>query len=60
MGIVEPNVEVPEGDVKKGQKLFKAKCGQCHTVNKGGESKSGPNLHGLFGKLSGSDKGFLG
>ncbi|ETW34305.1 hypothetical protein PFTANZ_04985 [Plasmodium falciparum Tanzania (2000708)] len=30
----EPQVQVPEGDYKKGAKLFKAKCAQCHTINK--------------------------
>lgn len=27
-------VEMPEGDIKKGAKLFKTRCGQCHTVEK--------------------------
>eukprot|EP00933_Yihiella_yeosuensis_P021500 TRINITY_DN16_c0_g1_i4.p1 TRINITY_DN16_c0_g1~~TRINITY_DN16_c0_g1_i4.p1 ORF type:complete len:161 (+),score=22.02 TRINITY_DN16_c0_g1_i4:147-629(+) len=35
MPVPEPDVQVPEGDVKKGAKLFKAKCAQCHTIEKG-------------------------
>ncbi|KAI4835958.1 cytochrome c [Plasmodium brasilianum] len=49
----EPQVEVPAGDYKKGAKLFKAKCAQCHTINKGGAVKQGPNLHGFYGRKSG-------
>merc|ERR1719214_216920 len=47
----EPEVEVPTGDVKKGAKLFKGKCAQCHTINAGGPTKQGPNLHALIGRV---------
>jgi len=49
----EPSVEVPDGDAKKGAKIFKAKCAQCHTINAGGAAKQGPNLHGFYGRESG-------
>eukprot|EP01068_Selenidium_serpulae_P012722 Selendium_serpulae@DN5870_c1_g2_i2.p1 len=49
----EPEVQVPPGDATKGAKIFKQKCAQCHTVNKGGASKQGPNLHGFYGRPSG-------
>merc|ERR1711948_100185 len=58
MPIEEPNVEVPEGEVKKGAKLFKGKCAQCHTIEKGGNSKQGPPLWGVFGRQSGTLEGF--
>merc|ERR1712190_657788 len=58
MPIAEPQVDVPEGDVKKGAKLFKAKCAQCHTIEKGGNSKQGPPLWGLIGRQSGTVDGF--
>jgi cytochrome c len=47
-------VEVPAGNVKKGAKLFKAKCAQCHTCEKGGAAKQGPPLWGLMGRESGT------
>merc|ERR1712157_283626 len=30
-----------------GAKLFKAKCAQCHTIEKGGNAKHGPPLYGV-------------
>jgi len=46
------------GNVENGEKLFKARCSQCHTANKGGPNKQGPNLYGIFGRKSGSVPGY--
>ena len=49
---------LPEGDAKKGAKIFKAKCAQCHTIEKGGVTKQGPNLNGVIGRDAGTSGGF--
>ena len=56
--IPEPTVDVPSGNSKKGAKLFKSKCAQCHSIDKGGAVKQGPNLFGIFGRAAGSAEGF--
>lgn len=46
------------GDAKKGAGLFKTRCAQCHSVVESEGNKIGPNLHGLFGRKTGSVEGF--
>lgn len=44
-------------DAAKGKKVFK-KCKACHTVNKGGKNRVGPNLFGIVGSKAAAVKGY--
>ena len=46
-----------DGDADHGAQIFK-RCGACHTIDKGGPTKIGPNLYGVVGRKSGSIEGF--
>ncbi len=45
-------------DIKKGAKMFKKKCTACHTMDKGGKAKVGPNLFGIMGKKIATTEGY--
>ncbi len=45
------------GDAARGEKVFK-KCKACHTIKAGAKHRVGPNLHGVFGRTSGTAKGY--
>jgi len=44
-------------NIQNGENVFK-KCAVCHTVDKGGANKVGPNLYGLLGRDVGTHAGF--
>ncbi|XP_033216127.1 cytochrome c-like [Belonocnema kinseyi] len=46
------------GDAENGRKIFAKICATCHTVEKGGRNKVGPNLFGIVGKTTGSHPTF--
>jgi cytochrome c len=43
-----------DGDPAKGKDAFVRQCAICHTVDKGGENRLGPNLFGVLGKRAGT------
>lgn len=48
---------VAAADAAKGEKIAKA-CAACHTFDKGGKNKVGPNLWGVVGRKKDSHEGF--
>ena len=40
-------------DLANGEKQF-GKCRSCHTIEAGGPNRTGPNLHGVFGRKAGT------
>ena len=45
-------------DVAKGEAAFVRQCAICHTIDKGGEHRLGPNLFGILGRRAGTAQGF--
>lgn len=46
------------GEASRGQRVFNQQCRACHTLEKDGASVAGPNLHGVFGRKSGTGGGY--
>jgi cytochrome c len=46
-----------EATMKLGQRVF-LMCRSCHSTEKDGRHKVGPNLHGIFGAKAGTKEGF--
>lgn len=46
-----------KADAAAGEAIFK-KCAACHTGEKGGANKVGPNLYGIVGRAMGAHEGF--
>lgn len=42
----------------EGKALFRKNCGACHTSEKNGSNRQGPNLYGVVGRAAGTKEGF--
>jgi cytochrome c len=47
-----------DGDPAKGKTAFVRQCVICHTSEKGGENRFGPNLFGVVGRKAGAAPGY--
>ena len=57
-GLAVTAASAQSGDAARGQRVFNLQCKACHTLEKGGASVAGPNLHGVFGRKAGTAAGF--
>ena len=46
-----------QADLDNGRQVF-ARCRSCHTITPGGPNMTGPNLHGVIGRVAGTHAGF--
>ena len=46
-----------QGDLENGRAVF-ARCRSCHTITPNGPNMTGPNLHGVIGRVAGTHAGF--
>ncbi len=46
------------GDASSGESIFNKKCKVCHTTDKGGKAKVGPNLYGVHNMKAGQVDGY--
>ena len=50
--------KLKDANVEHGKQLFQQQCFTCHTVDKGGANKAGPNQWNLVGRKKASEAGF--
>jgi cytochrome c len=50
--------KLASANVEKGKAIFTQQCGTCHTIDKGGANKVGPNQWDIVGRKRASHEGF--
>jgi cytochrome c len=58
LNLVATGTSLAAGDTAKGRAAFVRQCAICHTVERGGDNRFGPNLFGIVGRKAGSAPGF--
>jgi cytochrome c len=58
-GAAQAAAAAPKGDAGAGKQVFEDTCGICHSINKGGAHKVGPNLFGVIGRKSATAPGYM-
>jgi cytochrome c len=53
-----PATVADAGNARRGRLLY-LQCRSCHSVEKGGMNKVGPNLYGVFGRAAGQVEDFV-
>ncbi|MFZ3035622.1 MAG: cytochrome c family protein [Parvibaculum sp.] len=56
-GIALADVDVADGNAAHGEKVFK-KCQACHTIEKDGPDRVGPNLYGIMERGVATKEGY--
>ena len=56
--IAAPSTAAAGPNTAAGEDAFLRQCGICHTVDKGGAERFGPNLFGVVGRQAGSEPNF--
>jgi cytochrome c len=56
--LAPPNPGLAAGDAVKGKVAFVRQCAICHTAEKDGPNRFGPNLFGILGQKAGTVAGF--
>jgi cytochrome c len=55
--VIAQGAGASERDVATGERVFRSQCMGCHSVEPE-RNRAGPTLHGLFGRVSGTQEGF--
>ena len=58
LGVVATGPSLAAGDAAKGRAAFVRQCAICHTVERGGDNRFGPNLFGIVGRKAGTAADF--
>ena len=56
--IVTGTRDVGAADIASGEAAFDRQCALCHTINRAGPNRYGPNLFGMVGRRAGSAPDF--